>query len=239
MRGLPDGSPDRACIGVDAHRPSSALEPGHPLHSILQGFSESLDDVLADDGGSDEGAAAEPGPPRHPSAGRPDHVLTNEAPFTPPIPGPPDEVDDPLPLEREARSARLAPRDLFALLPPLPSPRTSVIAAVALTAIAAAVVSSGRPSAARRSGDAGSYLTAPNASAPRVEQPATRRERLRKRPGRTRHPSSAARAQRPGPPETVPEAARTSTALSFTPPLVPPPAPRRRAASEFTSEFTP
>ncbi|MDQ3740280.1 MAG: hypothetical protein M3389_04970, partial [Actinomycetota bacterium] len=64
----------------------SAIDADHPLHSMLSGFSEPADDVLADLELEDD-ATVEFRPPRHPSAGRPlDDDPSDDEPFTPPIP---------------------------------------------------------------------------------------------------------------------------------------------------------
>src|SRR3712207_787770 len=85
MRGLPGVSCPRAYGGVDADRPPSALDADHPLHSILSGFSEPADDVLADLERADD-AIGDLGPPRQCSAGRPLGGALREEPFTPPVP---------------------------------------------------------------------------------------------------------------------------------------------------------
>ena len=74
---------------MSAAGPQPASDADHPLHSILSGFSEVDDDVLADFERDDD-ATVEPGPPRRPSSGRPlDDGGAEPPPFTPPVPAPP------------------------------------------------------------------------------------------------------------------------------------------------------
>jgi hypothetical protein len=112
---------------VDADRPPSAIDADHPLHSILSGFSEPADDVLAGLEREDD-ATVELGPPRHPSAGRPLDDPLEDEPFAPPVPvaALEDLAREAAPPAADVGSRGRAVRDrLWDLLPAVPRPSRS------------------------------------------------------------------------------------------------------------------
>ena len=215
---------------MSADRPSPALDPGHPLHSILSGFSEPADDVLADDEGGG-GATVEPGPPRPSSAGRPLDEAESE-PFTPPVPALAlHELVDREHAGRTSLPIRERAHDVLASLPRTPRPSPKLAATVlALVVIAAVMSVSDRsadpPAAPPRSADERTPTRpapAPQRGRPQRSRPQRRRSHERPTPRHARRP-----------------AVRTFSPAIVAPARPPGPAPAPvPTGSHFTSEFTP
>lgn len=221
------------------------LDTSHPLHSLLSGFSEPRDDVLADDGPGGGDATVEPGPPRPPSAGRPlDDDPLDDVPFTPPVPTAAlhQRVADDTPgaaprrASLPSRFAR-ATAVVSGLRPPRMSPKVAALVAAGI--LAAAVATGGDQQAGPREAPQPSIGGRDRTAGPGHRRSApSRRARPRKAPApavvrRPRiAPSAAPRRRRP-PVRATPPAVRVNATAS---PAVPPPPP---TGSHFTSEFTP
>ena len=239
---MPGGFSCRAVCGVSAHRPTPADTPGHPLHSILQGFAEPLDDVLADDDRSDD-ATVDLGPPRHPSAGRPGDDASADIPFTPPIP---DVATDAIEAAaREAVPARMLgarASDLRALVPPFRRPSNAVlVGGLVLVVIAVGVTTSGERSAELRISGAGPYRVQPQRPATRPRTPRRHRRAVPQPATPLDRPSRRLPARPPTAPKPAPALLAADTPAPRAPVAAPPLplTPRAGATSEFTSEFTP
>ncbi|MDQ4124509.1 MAG: hypothetical protein M3134_02770, partial [Actinomycetota bacterium] len=158
---------------MDADRPPAAIDADHPLHSILSGFSEPADDVLADLERDDD-AIVGPGPPRRPSAGRPLDDLPEHEPFTPPVPV--DTLHE-LAAEPRAPGAHAGSRqrgvadglwDLLGGLPALPRPsRGMAIAGAAAVVIVTAVATQRAPAPRDQSPAAGGSVPPGTQAVPR------------------------------------------------------------------------
>jgi hypothetical protein len=223
----------RAVGPVSADRPSSALDAADPLHSILSGFSEPADDVLAD-GERGGGATVDRGPSRRSSAGRP----LDEPPFTPPVPTgglralvAEESVDAPRHSLRERMGRLVDALPWRALV----SPRIGVVLIALLVAVVA--LSRGEKTVTPQPAPLPkSHAAQGDRDSEHRRRETGRRARHRARP--PRHRSPAARASRQvSAPAPLPDVSVIAPAplpdVSATPP--PAPAPRSR----FTSEFTP
>jgi hypothetical protein len=239
----PGRHPSRANGIVAAKGSSTAQDPGHPLHSLLCGFSESHDDLLADDARCDGDAAVDVGPLRYPSAEQPPGDPAGDVPFTPPIPS--REREDILrdPSDSGRHSPRLGPSlgPWAARFVPLraelrPSPRTGVVLVVALVVVVAAAVSQRGTSHPGAAGTA-TTLTDDQRPGSRTAERETRRARQPRR--RARRAVPAPRVTRHSTPRPRARGAVTAAPAEAAPPVAPAMTPPARQRSQFTSEFTP
>jgi hypothetical protein len=223
---------------VSADPPPPASDAGHPLHSILSGFTEADDDVLADFERGD-GATVEPGPLRPPSAERPgDDTL--DQPFTPPIPPAPVQqlVDD----ARHAVSSRprsAAADALRASVPRLPRPPLKVALPLVAVVVVVAAGSSrdGAPPTPSRGDGRPAAATDMYRSSP-VASGARRRGRARDARRRRRAVRAVRRTFRAAPRTpavSMPQPLRAPAAAAASPHTPMAAAP----ADQFTTEFTP
>jgi hypothetical protein len=242
-REVPEADSTRAVGVVSANRPT-ALEPGHPLHDILGGFSDLADDVVADERRDADDAAVDHGPHPDPSPGRPLDDAP-EVPFTPPVPSAPlqDLVEDRCHDRRASDRLVAAARGWSDRLLTAPtSPRALKLAGLAAAALAVLVATHGagettlerrppttvvsdrgdghvrRPLELRRRDRRAHVRRARHRTGPSIPLPSQRRVGEPRRPVEASSPARAATipSARHGAPEATPS-----------------------TSSRFTDEFTP